>query len=202
MARKKRTWLPHCYYHIVSRGNRRDPLFLNPQDFEAFFHILTQLHQKYPFEIASYCLMTNHFHLLLRSLDPDCSISKIMSLVNKRYANYYNTRYRLTGHVFEKRFYDQLVEGNVGMLKVSRYIHLNPVAANMVKKCEHYPWSSYSYYKYSTMPKPDFMNTDLLLNYYAGTDRERRALYCLSVEEKGREINSAEKEEGIFFTVD
>jgi putative transposase len=116
MARPQRVWISHRYYHIVCRGNRRDPLFRNAADFHAFFHILQQLHEKIPFEIASYCLMTNHYHLLIRS--KDASFSKLMGLINKRYANYYNTKYRLTGHVYEKRFYDKMIEDQEGMLKV------------------------------------------------------------------------------------
>ena len=103
MPYKKRIWIPHRFYHVVCRGNRRDPLFRSYTDFQAFFHILNQTHEKIPFELASYCLMTNHFHLQMRS--QEAPLSKVMSLINKRYANYYNTRYRLTGHVFEKRFY-------------------------------------------------------------------------------------------------
>jgi len=60
MPYKKRIWIPQRFYHVVCRGNRRDPLFRSRADFQAFFHILTQIHEKYPFELASYCLMTNH----------------------------------------------------------------------------------------------------------------------------------------------
>ncbi|GAJ57242.1 hypothetical protein B23_0431 [Geobacillus thermoleovorans B23] len=74
--------------------------------------------------------MTNHFHLQLRSKQEP--ISKVMALMNKRYANYYNTRYRLTGHVFEKRYYGKWIDNDSGMLEVSRYIHLNPVEAHIV----------------------------------------------------------------------
>ncbi len=118
MGRAKRIFIPNRFYHVVCRGNRRDPLFRNTTDFQAFLHILQQVHEKYPIEIASYCLMTNHFHLQICS--KDASLSKIMSQINKRYANYYNTKYRITGHVFEKRFYDKLIDDKVGMLEVSR----------------------------------------------------------------------------------
>jgi putative transposase len=68
-----------------------------------------------------------------------------MALFNKRYANYYNTKYRLTGHVYESRFYDKMIADKEGMLEVSRYIHLNKVEAKMVRKPESYPWSSYHF---------------------------------------------------------
>ncbi|MFJ8246755.1 REP-associated tyrosine transposase [Peribacillus asahii] len=180
MPRPKRTWIPDRFYHIVCRGNRRDPLFRSAADFEAFLHILHQVHEKFPFELASYCLMTNHFHLQMRS--KEASISKIMSLINKRYANYYNTRYRLTGHVFEKRFYDKMIEGKEGMIEVSRYIPLNPVKAKMVKRPEQYPWSSYYLYMYRNSTHPRFMNVECVLDFHVGAVEEKRRLYCKSLE--------------------
>lgn len=179
MSRQKRIWLPNQFYQIVCRGNRRDPLFRNISDFQAFLHILVQQHEKIPFEIAAYCLMTNHYHLLIRS--PEASFSKLMSFINKRYANYYNTKYRLTGHVYEKRYYDQLIEDKQGMLEVSRYIHLNPVKAKMVKLPENYPWSSYSLFKYSNSTVPCFMNLNNVLDYYEGTVEQKREKYCRSL---------------------
>lgn len=181
MARKQRIWIPHRFYHIVCRGNRRDPLFRSSVDFHAFFHILEQLHEKIPFELASYCLMTNHFHLQLRS--QEVSISKIMSLINKRYANYYNTRYCLTGHVFEKRFFDNIIEEKEGMIEVSKYIHLNPMEANMVNKPEHYPWSSYYLFKYSKSVPQKYMDIHHILDYYYGTEDEKRERYCHGIED-------------------
>lgn len=180
MPRPKRIWMPSRFYHIVCRGNRRDPLFRSAADFKAFLHIFHQLHEKFPFELVSYCLMTNHFHLQMRS--QEASISKIMALINKRYADYYNTRYRLTGHVFEKRFYDKMIEDKEGMIEVSRYIHLNPVQAKMVKRPEHYPWSSYYLYLYPNSIQPRFMNIEHILDYFEGTAEDKRRLYCESLE--------------------
>nr|WP_306807537.1 transposase [Cytobacillus gottheilii] len=128
MGRKKRIWLPDYFYHIVCRGNRRDFLFKEETDFVAFLYILEQVYHKYPFELISYCFMTNHFHLQLRSQNQP--ISKIMSLVNKRYATYYNTKYNLTGHVFEKRYYDKIITNKQGMLEVSKYIHKSSCACH------------------------------------------------------------------------
>ncbi|MEC5271725.1 REP-associated tyrosine transposase [Caldifermentibacillus hisashii] len=182
MARPKRIWVPNCFYHIVCRGNRRDPLFRSATDFTAFLHILNQLHETYPFEIASYCLMTNHFHLQLRS--KEVSISKVMALVNKRYANYYNTRYRLTGHVFEKRFFDKIIEDKQGMIEVSHYIHLNPVKAKIVKRPEAYPWSSYSFYLHPENQGDAYLDVTQVLDYYVGTDQEKRMLYSQALQEK------------------
>ncbi|WP_374721456.1 REP-associated tyrosine transposase [Peribacillus tepidiphilus] len=180
MPRKKRIWIPHHFYHVVCRGNRRDPLFRCRNDYLAFFHILSQLHEKIPFEIASYCLMTNHFHLQIRSTEEP--LSKVMSFINKRYANYYNTRYKLTGHVFEKRYYDKIITDREGMLEVSRYIHLNPVEAKMVKKPEDYPWSSYYFYKNPSTQKPQYVVPHKISTYFVGDEKEQYHRYCGFVE--------------------
>jgi putative transposase len=173
LARKKRTWAPNAFYHIICRGNRRDPLFLDAGDYKTFLHMIRKVHEKAPFELASYCLMTNHFHLQLRSTDQP--ISKIMSLVNKRYADYYNTKYNLTGHVFEKRYFDEIIEPGTGMLKVSRYIHLNPVKAKIVDSPEQYPWSSYRHYLHTL--GNDFLALSEVLAYFSGNEVEKREQY-------------------------
>src|SRR5690625_4198986 len=86
MARKKRIWDPDSFCHIVSRGNRRDALFYEERDYRIFLHILQEVNSEISFELASCCLMTNHFHLLMRSSEQ--STSKVMSMINKRNAYY------------------------------------------------------------------------------------------------------------------
>lgn len=193
MGRQKRKWIPNRFYHIVCRGNRRDPLFRDSGDFLTFLYILQQVHNKLPFELAAFCLMTNHYHLQLRStVQP---VSKVMSLINKRYADYYNTKYRLTGHVFEKRYFDQMISPPKGMIEVSCYIHLNPVEANMVQHPEDYPWSSYRYYeRLQPCPYPYFQ-MDILLDYFTGSFHEQAEKYCKEM--RGR-INNQIAEDKVF----
>jgi len=180
LARKRRVWIPDFFYHIVSRGNRRDALFHDDSDFKIFLHILRQIHKKNPFEIASYCLMTNHYHLLMRSQKQP--ISKVMALLNKRYADYYNTKNKVTGHVFEKRFYDKIINTNLDMLEVSAYIHLNPLEAGMVKRPELYQWSSYRYYVHvSSHPH---LNMAAVFDCLSGSKLEKREAYQRFVKEK------------------
>ncbi|UFT99247.1 transposase [Radiobacillus kanasensis] len=179
MGRKKRDWLPDYFYHIVCRGNRRDALFLSDQDYLSLFRIMNYVHERQPFEIACYCLMTNHFHILLRSHDQP--ISKVMSLINKRYASYFNTRYNLTGHVFEERFYDSIIPDPIALLNVSSYIHLNPVSAGLATNPADYKWCSYSYFtnqrpfqKHYSFP---FLNLETLLTPFQGSPNNRKKLY-------------------------
>ncbi len=179
MGRKKRSWDQTSFYHIVCRGNRRDPLFKDRGDFMTFLYILQQVSGKVPFELASYCLMTNHYHLQLRAAKEP--IWKVMSLINKRYADYYNTKYCLTGHVFEKRYFSKVIDSNKGMIEVSCYIHLNPIEAKMVEKPEDYPWSSYSYYNGIAICPYTYMDRNLLLKNFRGTIREKEKQYCEEV---------------------
>ncbi|WP_078429812.1 transposase [Alkalihalobacterium alkalinitrilicum] len=134
--------------------------------------MLEKIYEKIPYELVAYCFMTNHFHLQLRS--KEASISKVMALLNKRYANYYNTKYRLTGHVLEKRFFSEVIEDATGMLEVARYIFLNPVKARMVRFPGHYPWSSFQLYTNSNILPPLYMDTERLLNYFPGPAEEKR----------------------------
>ncbi|WP_282154523.1 transposase [Cytobacillus gottheilii] len=181
MPYKKRIYVPECHYHVVSRGNRRDPLFMDWEDYDVFFYNLEDIYDKYPFEITSYCLMNNHYHLQLRS--QIISISKLMALINKKYANYYNTKYKLTGHVYEKRFFDDILADQRSMLAVSRYIHLNPVEALMVKSPDQYPWSSMQYFM-TDMETPRYLNIDCILDCFEGTKDEKREQYFRFLKEK------------------
>jgi putative transposase len=181
MGRKRRVWSPDHFYHIVMRGNRRDPLFQDEEDVKAFMRILNEVHEKTPIEIASYCLMTNHYHLLLRT--KHTHISKVMSFINTNYARYYNARYRLSGHVFEGRFYDDIIYGILSSLRVSFYIHLNPVRARMVTSAELYPFSSYSFYLDPSLEPPPFFNPSSLLNVYPGNPQERKFHYLADLNE-------------------
>lgn len=182
MVRKTRLWLPNHFYHIVSRGNRKDLLFKDQQDYRTFLYILQQVYDTHSFELSAYCLMNNHFHLQLRSKEHP--ISKIMSLVNKRYATYFNARYELTGHVFEKRYFDEPLNSSANMLEVSRYIHLNPVKANLVLRPEDYPWSSYRFYYSRQSKMKPYMNLYPLVEGYPGTFKKKRKGYCNFVNAK------------------
>jgi len=179
VARKKRIWLPDYFYHIISRGNRRDALFKDDSDFNVFLHILKSVNEKSPFELASYCLMTNHFHLQMRSTEQ--SISKVMSLINKRYADYYNAKNGISGHVFEKRFFDRIINTDEDMMEVSRYIHLNPLDAGIVRHAHSYPWSSYRYYL--TSQRNNLLNRHSILDYFKGEVIEKQRQYKQFVEE-------------------
>ena len=142
MARKKRIWYPGATYHVMSRGNRRYSIFKDDWDYEMFIECLRNVKEQYDFKIHSVCLMTNHFHMIVETGNTE--IWKIMHKLLLSYAASYNMKYKLTGHLFENRYIGQLIEDDTYLLEASRYIHLNPVKAQMVREPLLYKYSSYA----------------------------------------------------------
>ncbi len=131
-------------YHIIQRGNDRKKIFLSDQDKNRFLETLTRMQIKYNFIVYAYCLMDNHVHLIINDNGND--ISKLMKSINVSYVLYFNRKYNRCGHFFQNRFRSELITDDTHLLEVSKYIHNNPVKANMVKQPEEYRWSSYGGY--------------------------------------------------------
>ncbi|MCF6093283.1 transposase [Microaerobacter geothermalis] len=186
MGRKPRIWLPGVTYHVVSRGNWREELFRDEQDIFVFFELLDAVAEKVTFEMYAYCLMKNHFHLMLSTSEEP--LSKLMALLNKRYADYYNNRYSLSGHLFEKRYYSGPIKDEYGFLQVSRYIHRNPVEANLVKSPSDYPWSSYRCYVKSRWQAPRMVDTNKVLSRIPGDEESRAKAYKKYVEKVEKKL--------------
>lgn len=144
VSRKHRIWYPGAKYHITSRGNRRSAIFYDDVDRRTYLDILEESRCRYPFLLHSYCLMTNHIHLEIETIDHHPK--HIMKMLNSNYAMYFNKRHHLVGHVFQGRYGAEIIESSDYFLDVSRYIHLNPLEAEMVKVPQDYPWSSYAGY--------------------------------------------------------
>ena len=134
-------WYPGATYHVMSRGNRRNAIFADTSDYIWFLEYMKKIKEKYPFKIHSICLMTNHFHMAIETGDDE--LWNIMQKVLSVYAEEYNHKYHYTGHLFEGRYVSRIIEDERYFLEVSRYIHLNPVKAQMVKSPLDYEYSSY-----------------------------------------------------------
>lgn len=141
IPRKRRIWYPGATYHIMGRGNRHKDIFSDEEDRQYFLVILENVQKRYPFLIHSYCLMTNHYHILLETKSSE--IWRIMQLFVLNYTTYYNHKYNKDGHLFQGRYKSCIVENDEYFLQTSRYIHLNPVKAKMVAYPQDYKWSSY-----------------------------------------------------------
>lgn len=144
IARAKRKWYRGATYHVMARGIRRSSIFLSPEDHIVFLKILDDIRKDMHVTIHSFCLMTNHFHLLIST--EDFEVWKVMSYLLTHYAKYFNCKHNYSGHVFDSRYYSVLIENSQHFMVASRYIHLNPVKAHLVRCPEDYVYSSYSFY--------------------------------------------------------
>ena len=142
MARKPRINLPGMPYHVIQRGNNREPCFFAEEDYQFYLGCLEDALQKYSCDLHAYVLMTNHVHLLITPEDNN-GVSRVMQSVGRRYVQYVNHTYRRTGTLWEGRFKSSLVDADNYLLTCQRYIELNPVRANMVDAPDQYKWSSY-----------------------------------------------------------
>ena len=141
MARPYRLQAENCLYHIMSRGDDRKRIYTMASDYGKFMDYVMKAKERYQFYLYAYCLMVNHFHLLVETLLPN--ISKIMHYIKGSYTTYYNIRHRRTGHLFQGRFKSIVVDKDAYFQGLTRYIHLNPVYAGIVKDPAAHRWSSY-----------------------------------------------------------
>lgn len=164
MPRKKRIWYENAQFHITARGNHRNDIFRDETDYEVYLKGIEEAIEYYEgkFEVISYCLMTNHVHLQIQTTD--IKIGEFIKRVNSLYAQKFNDKYNYVGHLFQGRYGSEVIENDAYALEVSRYIHLNPVRANMVNKPEKYQWSSYS--MYIGMKEGKLVNSDKILSYF------------------------------------
>lgn len=141
MARPLRIEFPGALYHITTRGNARQDIFLNDEDRQRFLGVLGQVVSRFHLLLHAYCLMDHHFHLVVET--PETNLSKAMRQLNGVYTQAFNRRHQRVGHVLQGRFKAILVDRDSYLLELCRYVVLNPVRAKRTRKANTYPWSSY-----------------------------------------------------------
>jgi len=141
MSRPLRIEYPGAVYHITSRGNEKKIVFKDDHDRENFLGTLQHVNKRYHWICHAYCLMDNHYHLLIET--PDGNLSLGMRQLNGVYTQLFNRRHKRTGHLFQGRYKAILIQKDSYLLEVCRYVVLNPVRARMVEKLEDWKWSSY-----------------------------------------------------------
>lgn len=141
MARPLRLEVAGALYHITARGDRREPIYDDDADRVVFLQLLGDVCQRYNWLCHAYCLMGNHYHLLVET--PEDNLSQGMRQLNGVYTQQYNRRHGRVGHVFQGRYKAILVDKDSYLLELARYIVLNPVRAHMVRTAVDWPWSSY-----------------------------------------------------------
>jgi len=143
MGRPLRPVADGLIYHAINRGNNRERVFFGAGDFWAFLKALAQTQLRYPFRLFGYCLMSNHFHLVLQPEDRQ-SISRILQSLTVAHTWHYHRYHKSVGHVWQGRFKSPLIEGDAHLLTVLRYAESNPLRGGMVADLADYPWSSYA----------------------------------------------------------
>lgn len=143
MARPLRIEYGNAFYHVMNRGRGRENIFLSARDYKQFLYCIEVATQRFNCEIHAYCLMTNHYHILIKTLD--ANLGKVMKHVNGLYTQWFNRTYHKDGALFRGRYKAILVDADNYLLHVSRYIHRNPIETSipMVNELVDYKWSSY-----------------------------------------------------------
>jgi REP element-mobilizing transposase RayT len=180
MARPLRLEFPGALYHVTSRGNAREAIYVDEADREVFLAVLAEVIKRFNWLCHAYCLMGNHYHLVIET--PDANLSAGMRQLNGVYTQRFNRRHDRVGHIFQGRFKAILVERDSYLLELCRYVVLNPVRARMVKHPARYPWSSYRATTAGTGIRPAFLTVDWILNQFAKTPTAARRHYVEFVE--------------------
>ncbi len=144
MSRPLRIEYPGAYYHVMNRGAGRKDIYAHDEHRQIFLELLREIHEMFKVEIHAYCLMDNHYHLLLST--PLGNLSRSMRHLNGVYTQRYNRTQKTDGPLYRGRYKAILIDADAYLLNVSRYIHRNPLEAGVVKRGEDYPWSSYGAY--------------------------------------------------------
>ena len=174
MARPLRLEFPGAVYHLTSRGNTRQKIFFNDGDRELFLQTLAHVVSRYSWICHAYCLMANHYHLLVET--PKANLSIGMRQLNGIFTQSFNRRHRRVGHLFQGRFKAILVEKEPYLLELCRYIVLNPARVKGGTNPEAWEWSSYGATA-GLVAVPEFLSTDWLLDQFGENRRVAQKRY-------------------------
>jgi putative transposase len=147
MPRAARVVFPSMPYHIICRGNNREPIFEEKEDFDKYLEIFRRYKDQYGFRLYHWVLMRNHVHLLVETKE-NSSLSKVMQGINLAYTIWFNRKKGKVGHLWQDRYRSAVVERDNYLLECGRYIERNPLRAGIVKDPREYSWSSYRVYGY------------------------------------------------------
>ena len=174
MPRPLRIQYPDAWYHVMNRGRRGDEVFTEAKDYLCFVDLLKEIVEAYTVKVAAYCLMPNHYHLLLQT--PVSNLSRAMRHLNGVYTQRYNRTYHGDGQLFRGRYKAILVEADSYLLELLRYIHRNPLEANLVDNLQNYNWSSHKGYV-SKAKKWDWVYKRFALSLFSKDHTQSIKLY-------------------------
>ncbi|TML65956.1 MAG: transposase [Actinobacteria bacterium] len=180
MPRPHRLQIPGGLYHLTSRGNRRQRIFLDDHDRHRFLDIAGSVARRRGWLCSSYCLMPNHYHLLVET--PEADLSAGMQEINSRHAMWFNWRYELDGHLFQGRFKSVMVESETHLLELARYVVLNPVRAGLCENPARWIWSSYRP-TLGVDSKPDLLTPNRILGHFGASPETARLRFATFVQD-------------------
>lgn len=179
MARPLRIEFAGAFYHLTSRGNARQRIFLDDKDRQSFLAGLAEVRERYGWICHAYCLMDNHYHLMVETPEPNLALG--MKLLNGCHTQKVNRRHARVGHLFQGRYKSILVDRDAYMKELARYIVLNPVRAGMVEHPREWVWGSYCA-TVGTVPLTEFLTVDTLLLMFGSSLPESRLRFQAFVE--------------------
>jgi len=141
MSRARRLLIPNTCYHLITRGNQKQPVFRMETDYQTYLSLLGRFKKRYSFAIYAYCLMPNHIHILGEPKIPPF-LPKFMLAMNRTYTEYFNKKYGKVGHLWQGRFKSKVIHKDRYLLDCFKYIETNPVRAGLTKSPISYRWSS------------------------------------------------------------
>jgi len=170
MARAWRIEYEGALYHVLSRGNEQGDIYRDAEDRLSFMDSLGEMSVRFDIDIFAYVLMNNHYHILLRT--NRANLSRGMQWLGATYTRRFNNRHMRSGHLFQGRFKNIIVQNDAYLMQLSYYIHRNPLRAKMVKRLADYKWSSYPAYAYGKS-HPKWLNLNIILSQFDSKDRHR-----------------------------
>ena len=167
MARPVRMNYPDTFYHVLSRGNDRRDIFHVAEDYKRFKETIGRMVRRFDIEVHGYVLMSNHYHLLIRTRQ--ANLSRAIQWLGLSYSMWFNRRYNRSGHLFQGRFKSFVIENNRYFTAMCLYIHRNHIRAGIAKDLADYPWSSYlAYVDPKQGRREPWLTTNLVLGMYGG----------------------------------
>ena len=174
MSRPLRIEYPGAWYHVMNRGRRSEIIFSGQKDYQRFIDLLIESCELWNIRISAYCLMPNHYHLLIQT--PDGNLSRCMRHINAVYTQRYNRANAYDGQLFRGRFKSILVDGDTYLLQLVRYIHRNPLRSNLTRDLDNYKWSSHVGY-ISTAAKWNWLYKDFVLSMLSSKQIDQISSY-------------------------
>ncbi|MCC7449528.1 MAG: transposase [Anaerolineae bacterium] len=194
MPRKPRLHVDGGSYHVIMRGNHRQPIFHHPADRDLFASLVSEALDRFDMRVHAYCWMTNHVHLLMQV--GETPLGRAMMCIASRYARHKQRQEPTTGHFFERRYRALLIDANAYFLELVRYIHLNPVRAGLVTDPARYTWCGHA--AYLGLHRAPWLTTEFVLNIFGNELRAARRAYQQFVQSGMAVVSDGGKDDDTF----